>query len=244
MAIGVGTDAQLLLDGYNLSDFFRDFSMSISKDILDSTVFGTVGWRAKTVGLKHGTATGTAFYDDATLTGSWDVLASKFPSGTAGTYAWAPHGFALGNTVFQLYSEAIRFQPQVVVDDLIKISTAAEARANAVDMGVSLHPLSAETTLPYTGTAVDNLALTSNGGVATLHVTAIAGGAPNVVYKIQHAAVSTYADLVTFTAVTAANSFQRIEVAAGTTVNRNLRVTITEGGTTTSVTGVVAFARR
>ena len=243
-AVGVGTNAQLMLDGYNLSDFFRDFSMSINKDILDSTVFGTVGWRAKTVGLKHGTATGTALYDDTVNTGSWDVLKNHFPSGTAGTYIWAPHGFALGNQIFSLYSEAIQFHPQVVVDDLIRISTAAEARANAVDMGVSLHALSAETTFPYTGTAVDNLAATTNGGVASLHVSAIAGAAPNAVYKVQHAAVSTYADLVTFSAVTAANSYQRVEVASGTTVNRNLRITITDGGTTTSVTGVVAFARR
>jgi len=152
----------------------------------------------------------------------------------AGTYAFGPQGFALGSMVATIYSEAIRFQNQNVVDDLQRLITEAEARSNAADIGVSLHALSAETSFPFTGTAVDNLALTSNGGVATLHVSAIAGAAPNVVYKVQHAAVSTYADLVTFAAVTASNSFQRIEVAAGTTVNRNLRMTITNGGTTSA----------
>lgn len=244
MAVGVGTNAQLMLDGYNLSDFFRDFSVDMSKDILDATVFGNNGWRAKAVGLKHATASGTALYDDTTNTGSWDVLKNTFPSGTAGTYAWAPHGFALGNQVFIVYSEQIRFNPQVVVDDLIRISTAAEARERAADLGISLHALTAETSFPVTGTTVDHGAATTNGGVGTLHVSAIAGASPNVVYRVQHAAVSTYADLVTFTAVTAANSSQRIEVAAGTTVNRNLRMTITEGGTTTSVTGLVTFSRR
>jgi hypothetical protein len=243
MSVGIGASAQLMLDGFDLTSYFRQFSVDMNKDVLDASVFG-VGSRSKLVGLKHASMSGEAFGDTTATVGSWDVLTSRFPSGTAGTYAFGPQGFALGSQVFSIYSEAIKFNVQAVVDDLLRLSTAAEARANAVDSGVSLHTLSAETAFPFTGTAVDNLALTTNGGVATLHVSAIAGASPNVVYKVQHAAVSTYADLVTFTAVTAANSFQRVEVAAGTTVNRNLRILITDGGTTSSVTGLVTFARR
>lgn len=243
MTVGIGANAELLLDGYIMTSFFREFNVQLTKDALDSTVFG-LGSRQKVVGLKHATVSGAAFHDDTANLGSYDVLKNKFPTGTPGTWAFAPYGFALGGQVIEVYSEQIKFQKQNLVADLQMITTEAEALANAADLGVSLHALSAETSFPFTGTAVDNGALTSNGGVATLHVPAIAGAAPNVVYKVQHAAVSTYADLVTFTAVTAANSFQRIEVAPGTTVNRNLRVTITNGGTTSSVTGVVVFARR
>lgn len=243
MTVGIGASAELLLDGYVMTNFFKQFGVQLTKDPLDSTVFG-LGSRSKVAGLKHATVSGSAFFDDTTNTGSYDVLKSKFPSGTAGTWAFAPQGFVLGSQVIEVYSELIKFQKQNLVADLQMIMTEAEALANAADLGVSLHALAAETVFPFTGTAVDNGALTSNGGVATLHVPAIAGAAPNVVYKVQHAAVSTYADLVTFTAVTAANSFQRIEVAPGTTVNRNLRVTITNGGTTSSVTGVVVFSRR
>jgi hypothetical protein len=77
-----------------------------------------------------------------------------------------------------------------------------------------------------------------------VHTTAIAGAAPSVVWKIQHSTDnSTWADLVTFAASTAVG-FERVEVAAGTTVNRYLRAIRTFGGTTTSITSAVAFARR
>lgn len=244
MAVGIGANAQLMLDGYDMTGYFREFSVNLTKDVLDATVFG-LGSRVKMPGLKHATVSGTAFYDDTTTTGSWDVLTGKFPSGTAGTYIFGPQGFALGARIVEVYSEAIKFQVQTVIDDLQKIMTDAEARANAADLGVSLHALSAETTFPYSGTSVDNAAATTNGGVGTVSVSAIAGSSKNAVYKIQHSTNdSTWVDLVTFTAITSANSFQRTEVAAGTTVNRYLRITITDGGTTTSVTGLVAFCRR
>jgi hypothetical protein len=243
VAVGIGANAQLMLDGFDLTGYFRQFDVALDKDVLDTTVFG-LGSRSKQVGLRRASLSGSAFADMTATIGSWDVLVSRWPSGTAGTYAFGPQGFTLGNQIFTIYSEAVKFQVQAVVDDLMRLTTEAEARANAADMGVSLHALAPETSFPFTGTAVDNLALTSNGGVGAVHVSAIAGGAPNVVYKIQHAAVSTYADLITFTAITTANSFQRVEVAAGTTVNRNLRMTITNGGTTSSVTGLVTFARR
>lgn len=243
MAVAAGANAQLALDGFDLTGYFRQFSIDMSKDVLDATVFG-LGSRSKLAGLRNASVSGEAFADMTATVGSWDVLTSRWPSGTAGTFAFGPQGFSLGSQVFTIFSEAIKFDVRAIVDDLLKLTTAAEARANAADAGVSLHALAAETSFPFTGTAVDNLALTSNGGVATVHVPAIAGGAPNVVIKVQHAAVATYADLVTFTAITTANSFQRVEVAPGTTVNRNLRMTITNGGTTSSVTPLVTFARR
>jgi hypothetical protein len=162
-----------------------------------------------------------------------------------GLYVWAPHSFAAGNLTCSLLSEEVEFNPVNVVEDLIKITMKAEAVKDAVDYGVSLHPITAETAFPFTGADVDNTVATSNGGVASVHVFAIAGAGPNVVYKVQHSTNgSVWTDLVTFTAITAANQSQRIEVAAGTTVNRHLRTTITNGGTTTSVTGLVSFARR
>lgn len=244
MSVSIGANAQLLLDGYDLTGFFSEFSVDMSRDSLDATVFG-LGSRSKVQGLRHAKATGSALYDDALTTGSWDVLKLKYPSGTAGTWAFAPTGFAVGNRVVQLYSEAIKFEPRSLVGDLVKVMTEAEALSNAADLGVALHAIGAETSLPFSGTAVDNLAATANGGVGTVHVTAIVGSAKSVIYKIQHSVDgSTWVDLVTFTAITAANSFQRVEISSGTTIRRYLRETITENGTTTSVTGVTAFSRR
>jgi hypothetical protein len=245
MTVAAGANAQVVLDGFNLSAFFREFAINADKAVHDATVFANVGSRAKQLGVKHGMATGLAFSDDTVNTGSWSLLSERYESGASGLYVWGPYGFAVGNTTLSLYSTQVQFNPVQVIEDLIRINMQAEAVRDAVDYGVSLHPISAEAVFPVTGTGVDNLAASTNGGVASVHVFDIAGAAPNVVYRVQHSSNgSTWADLVTFTAVTAANQSQRIEVASGTTVNRHLRITITEGGTTTSVNGLVVFARR
>lgn len=245
MTVAAGALAQVVLDGFNVSDFFREFNIAGEKMIHDKTVFSNNGSRAKQTGLKQGTATGVAFSDDTVNTGSWAILSARYGSGVQGLYVWGPHSFAVGNLTCSLLTEEVEFNPVNVVEDLIKITMKAEAIKDAVDYGVSLHPIGAETVFPFTGADVDNLVATANGGVASVHVFAIAGAGPNVVYRVQHSTNgSTWVDLVTFTAITAANQSQRIEVAAGTTVNRHLRTTITNGGTTTSVTGLVVFARR
>jgi hypothetical protein len=129
------------------------------------------------------------------------------------------------------------------VSDLVKLSIELTSQKWAVEHGVSLHDLTAEVATGN-GTSVDNGAATTNGGVGVLHVTAIAGAAPSVVVKIQHSTdASTWVDLLSFTAATAATK-QRIEVAAGTTINRHLREVHTFGGTTSSFTFNSAFARR
>lgn len=245
MTVAAGANAQIVLDGIDLSVFFREFAINADKAVHDSTVFANVGSRAKLLGVKHGQATGLAFSDDTVNTGSWSLLSERYETPTDGLYVWGPYGFALGNITLSLLSQQVEFNPVQVIDDLIRINMKAEAVRDAVDYGVSLHPMSAETAFPFTGTGVDNGAATANGGVASVHVFAIAGAAPNVVYRVQHSSNgSTWVDLVTFTAKTAANQSQRIEVASGTTVNRHLRTTITNGGTTSSVTGLVVFARR
>lgn len=245
MTVGIGANAQVLLDGFNASEFFREFSIAGDKVVHEKTVFANNGSRAKQTGLKHGMATGLAFSDDTVNTGSWHLLKTRYGAGVSGLYVWAPYSFALGNITVSLLTEEVGFNPVNVVDDLVKITVQAEAIRDALDCGISLHPITAETAFPFTGTGVDNGAATTNGGVASVHVFAIAGAGPNVVYRVQHSSNgSTWVDLVTFTAITAANQSQRVEVAAGTTVNRHLRITITNGGTTTSVTGVVVFARR
>jgi hypothetical protein len=153
--------------------------------------------------------------------------------------------FAVGSKVDLGYFENSQTAFQFVITDLEKLTFQGEASEDAIDFGVSLHVNQAETSLTFTGTAVDNAAQTTNGGVFVVHVTAIAGASPNVVFKVQHSTDnSTWVDLATVSAVTAANSARRVEVAAGTTVRRYLRVVATEGGTTTSITFVAAFARR
>jgi hypothetical protein len=72
------------------------------------------------------------------------------------------------------------------------------------------------------------------------------GGWTDLTVKVQHSADdSTYADLVTFTAITVAPAKERKTVAAGTTVNRYLAASwaFTGAGAAHTATFVVGFAR-
>lgn len=243
MTIGIGALAKVWLDGYDVSDFFREFAINADKVVHDKTTFGNDGSRAKQTGLKHGVATGVAFSDDTVNTGSWAILSARYGAGVSGLYVWMPYGAAFGSMAHSLYSEEVVFSPQNMVEDLIKITVNAEAKEDAVDLGLVLHGKTAETSLPFTGTGIDSLAATTNGGVGSVHSFAIAGASPNAIVKIQHSTnASVWVDLISFTAITAANTSQRVEVTG--TVNRYLRATITEGGTTTSITPGIVFARR
>lgn len=113
--------------------------------------------------------------------------------------------------------------------------------AGAVDEGVILLPLGAKIA-NWTGTTVDSLALSANGGAAYLEVTAYSGFT-GVIVKVQHSDDDAiWADLATFTNVTAAPNAQRVVVASGVTVNRYLRSvgTVTGSGSLTLMSG---FAR-
>ncbi len=244
MAVTHGKSSVLLLDGYDLTGMAQQADVMLSIDMHDATVFGSSA-HVKAPGLRNGTITSELFFDDTVTTGSWDVLTAKYGSTTPATILFAPQGLTLGNRSLQIYALQALFSSKQVVSDLSKVTFNGEAEEDAVDWGVTLHALSAETVFPFSGTSVDNLAATANGGVGQVHVTAIAGTTKNAVYKIQHSTDNaTWVDLVTFSAITTANSVLRTEVAAGTTIRRYLRITITDGGITTSVTGVVAFARR
>lgn len=244
MAIQTGVTMKILVNQYDLTGYFRKMDLDAQVSMHDTTVFGSTS-KAFIPGLRGGTIALEGLFEEAVTANAPDnVFAAIEATATVPIVSIAPAGLALGNRVYLLQAHENKHDIGAQVDALI-MNSAEFTDNDGYDFGVSLHALSAETSLPYTGTAVDNLAATTNGGVGFLHITAIAGGAPNVVVKIQHAAVATYADLVTFTAVTSlANGFQRVVVPVGTTVNRNLRVTVTEGGTTSSVTFQASFARR
>lgn len=242
MAVTPGTLAQILLDEFNLYQFAKSFTLTPITEIHDASVLGTTS-RQKVTGLRHATASAELFVDDTLLTGSYAVLKGKYDTG-AGILSFAPQNFTLGNRVFILYAHEVTFAINSIVSDLEMITFNAEAAEDAVDPGVSLHDYAAETT-STDSTSVDNTVLTSNGGVGVIHLTAIAGTAtPTLTAKIQHSTNnSTWVDLVSFTALTAVGK-QRIEIAAGTTVNRYLRCSSVISGTSPSFTYNVSFARR
>lgn len=121
--------------------------------------------------------------------------------------------------------------------------TFAAAADEEVELGFVMHALGAETA-DGNGTAVDRGAgITSVlGAAAGLHVTAYSGFT-SAAFKIQHSEDnSVWADLVAFASVTATGA-QVVKLAAGTTINRYLRV-VTDVTGTGSVTFLATAAPR
>lgn len=238
----LSSKSRVMADEFDISGFLQKMSPVRNRDFADCTTLNEES-KAYTPVLRGGSFMLEGLYRTKAIAGSslQDIFAA-LPD-TQIIVTGYPDTRATGKPALLMYADVLKYNLDNVVADLVKVSIELSSQKWHVEHGVSLHDLTAETGTGN-GTSVDNAAATTNGGVGVLHVPAIAGGAPSVVVRIEHSANgSTWATLLTFAAATAATK-QRIEVAAGTTVNRFLREVHTFGGTTTSITFNSAFARR
>lgn len=154
--------------------------------------------------------------------------------------AW-PQGSTLGAPALFAACDTESYEVESSLKDAVSLNFEGAAHG-MVDIGIVLHPLVQETATGN-NTSVDELAATTNGGAAILHVTA-ASASDTLDVKVQHSSDnSTFADLITFTQITA-QGYEAKEVAAGTTVNRYVRASRTIGGAGPAFTYGVSFARR
>jgi hypothetical protein len=237
----LGASAGALVEQYDITSDLTGIDLTSARDSLDATTMGNTGHRF-VLGLTSGGIQIKGLFN-AALSGLYTILVSIFAATTPKIATTHPKGTTVGYPAELCYADQTKFDDTVRFSDLISLVAYLQSSERGIEFGVWLAALAA-VTATGNGTDVDNGAATTNGGVGVLHTTALAGASPSVTWKIQHSVDgSTWADLLTFTAQTAVGA-QRVEVAAGTTVNRHLRAVRTFGGTTTSITSAVAFARR
>jgi hypothetical protein len=237
----IGASGGVLLEQYDITSDSTGVDLTSARDSLDATTFGNTGHRF-VAGLVSGGVQIKGLFNSG-LAGLYTVLVAIFAASTSKIATTHPKGTTAGYPAELCYGDETKFDDSVRCADLISLVAYIQAAERGVEFGVWLASLAA-VTATGNGTDVDNGAATTNGGVGVLHTTDIAGASPSVTWKIQHSVDgSTWADLLTFTAQTAVGA-QRVEVAAGTTVNRHRRAVRTFGGTTTSITSAVAFANR
>lgn len=216
----VGADAQVdMLDVTTLNDTAKNFIPG-----QDTSTENLSGWLDV----------------DATSNANFDQLNDIKSVGTVEPFSYAPEGFGIGSPVWMapVLASNITFGSQV--GDKASFSLDLQT-SGPTELGRSIHNLGAET-VDANGTSYDNAALTSNGGVGHLHVTAYSGLTSASIIVEHSTNDSVWATLGTFTSVTALTS-EVLTIAAGTTVNRYLRIRTDVTGTG-SVTFSVAFARR
>lgn len=238
----LSSKSRVMADQYDISQFLQKMNPVRNRDFADCSTLVSES-REYTPVLRGGSFMLEGLYRTKDIAGeSLQDIFAALPD-TQIIVTGYPDTRTVGKPAYLMYADVLKYNLDNVVADLVKVSIECTSQKRAVEHGVSLHDLTAETGTGN-GTSTDNGAATTNGGVGVLHVSAIAGAAPSVVVKIQHSTNnSTWADLLSFSAATAATK-ERVEVAAGTTVNRWLREVHTFGGTTSSITFNSAFARR
>lgn len=233
MSFSGGRNTKVYINGYDLSAAFHNAQAQHQQGTYDVTAFGASS-KAFINGLAEGTLSLDGFFEAGS--GSIDAVLQA-SLGTEGVAMVFHNGDAIGSRGRACASLETSYQVTTPVDGVVGVAAAIQADGG-LDAIVSLHALGAETT---TGAAasVDNGAATTNGGVGYIEATAFSG--TNATVKVQHSSDnSVWADLITFTDVAAANAKERRTVSG--TVNRYLRANHS-GGTFSSVTDVVGFAR-
>ena len=237
-----GKGVSVFIDQYDFSTYFKDLTNSNSVETAETTAFGDSS-KTYIVGLKDGGVTLAGYFESTDSVGTDQYFASVLGSTTNQKVIVAPEGHTNGARAIVLKADSTSYEVSGSIGDVVGANAEFQA-TSGVDHGVILSS-GAAVTSTSNGTAVDNSASSANGGVAYLSVpTNTRNG--NITIKVQQSADnSTFTDLVTFTAVTSTQkTSERVEVAAGTSVARYLRVSYTVAGSTGSATPTVAFARR
>ena len=238
MAFVASYNSRLFVGAAQWATYARGFNYSDTTDMLDITTLADTS-KQMIPGQRTGTVSLDLLLDTAAAAGGQFATLNTW-KGTPQVLSLAPSGTARSAETWLLQANQSNASVTSAVADVVTASVSIQCDGS-VDAGVVLDPTTAITTTT-SSTSVDNTAGTTNGGVAHLHVTAYSGLTSNTI-TIEHSTNnSTWSTLGTFTAVTGTTA-ERLVIAAGTTVNRYLRVTDTIVGVG-SCTRFVSFARR
>lgn len=231
---------RILTGQFPLSCYATSVSTEVQRTMLDGTTLCSTS-QEYFPGMRMATLTADTLVDDATAANNyWDTLTGYFGAGTAVPVTVSPEGVSAGSTATLAEGFASSMAVSGAVADRITASLTFTVTGAAKPAGKNLTAHEAITT-NTTGSAVDNAAGTTNGGVGHLHVTAASGTSPTLDTIVEHSTNnSSWSTLATFTQATAATS-QRVSVTG--TVHRYLRAKSTLAGTNPSFTIAVAFAR-
>lgn len=216
-----------------------DLSQYLNASDVDQTIAA-----AKTTTYLKESETYIPGLGDGTLSlgGIWDstaddALATMVQSASGEPWAVAYDGFAVGNKARICQARQTAYKASAPVGDVVTYVVTVQADGG-LDIATALHDSIAAETAASTSDGTDHGALTSDGGIAQIHVLAFTG--TSIVVKVQHSTTDgSYVDLAEFAAASDATS-ERIEVSG--TVNKWMRTEWT--GTFSSATFAVVFARR
>ena len=242
MAAYIVKESSVFIDGYDLSCAFKELGITKSAGEIDTTAVCTTGDRTFVAGLKEGTATLNGIYDyDATDEDALEnVLAPAFDAQEELILTTSFNALIVGGEAWMLRGGQTENSVENQLEQLIMTNATIRANGNAF-RGVCLFKAAVDDTTTA-GSSVDNAAATANGGMMHFHVHTPDVDITDAEVLLEHSTDnSSWVTLIAATPLGAGFGAVAVEVAAGTTVRRYLRATVTtEDG---SATAVVAFHR-
>lgn len=238
-----GRNTAVFIDQFDFSGWFREVTSSSEVETAETTTFSTATKPAKTyiAGFVDGTFSLSGMFD-GTADAIDEEIQVRLGQEANTLFTIAPSGTTVGNRVFMAQGIPTSYEVASPVSDVVSVSIEAQADGG-LRGGVSLNPHTTARTATGNGTSVDQLASSTSGAVAILHVITVSGTTPSATIKVQHSTDNTtFTDLLTFTAATAATK-ERLTVASGTTINRYVRAQWTISGTTPSFAFALSWAR-
>jgi hypothetical protein len=123
MAKQVFTNAVVTVNGTDLSDHIAAVTLDTSADEVETTAFGTSGWRSRVAGLKDGSIQ-LDWHQDFATSSVDSVLSSAF--GSVGTVVVYPNGSAISasNPRYTISAVISSYSPVAgSIGDLLTFST-------------------------------------------------------------------------------------------------------------------------
>ena len=234
-----GKKTAVLLNGTDMSPFLNEATTTTEIETAETTAFSDDD-KTYIVGLSDGTISTSGMFDSTA--GASDEVLRGLIANDDNTFTVLPEGTVAGRRSVIANGQLTSYEVSSPVGDVIAISAEVQADGGLLN-GVALNGLTNTGSASATTTEVDNGAATSNGGLYNLHVTANTHDGATTI-KVQHSSDNvTYADLVTFTNVSASTTGGESITSTGT-VNQYLRTLSTLAGASGSVTYHVSAARR
>lgn len=244
-----GKGSKVLVDEFDLSAFFNSLDIAQTMDTAETTSFGSSS-KSYIPGLADATLSLSGMFSQDT-DGSDEELSAILGSTTTPLVTVILEAGTVGKPAVVAKAHETNYALSSPVGDIVSVTAdfnaSTDATANLLYGLRSGKSLTANASIAFGSlgnlASVDNGASSSNGGMANLHVTAntISGG--NTTIKVQESADnSTWADLITFTAVGATTVTTEQKVVTGT-VARYLRATASTAGSSGAITFHIGFAR-
>lgn len=244
-----GKSTRVYVDEFDLSTYFNTADVAVTNETAETTAFQSSS-KQYLLGLNDGTITLGGMWS-ADTDGTDEELSAILAASTTPVVTVAQSAGTIGNRCTIAQASEVNYAISNPVGDVSAVSADFQASTdatsnltNGVKSGVQL-TTGASIAFGSLGdlASVDNGASSANGAAALLHVTANTIGGGTTTIKVQHSANdSTWADLITFTAVGAGAVTSELSPVAGT-VNRYLRATASTAGSSGAITFMVSAAR-